>query len=447
MCGFCKEEGIQKTCTRKNDLKRHIEDFHNTNSQWICRNNRCNMVFDWQGAYKTHLKLAHGGSRLNLDDAKVELCPQAVFACGFEKCPQVFEAHNDLDAAATFKDYVGHVVKHFDEGSNSGEWTHSTRMRNLLRQSGVQGAWSSWPEADRSRLHWEPQSSIVLRKRLETRHIGDMQVLVQIAIALGSDPSNVTKCPPDFVTPTLNTCQMMIHGHDIRAAPPPPMAPQVEHHVGQEADPFSFKIQRQQNPALATYLASQRRVYVPRPAVRSGRSARPPTHTLSGSSQAPAAPMTPQYDGYHNAPTASPMFDPHHQHQNQIQQSQHHQPQHHHQQHQQQPQHQQPQHQQPQHQHHFNMMPQVNGGIVEADLRGLRSMTSSNGEADIEMGDTQMMGTGYMPHQQPQHDFSSPYGAAAMQASAPADACSTMSATPMDQHHAYATYDTASHAF
>ena len=71
-CGFCREEDIQKTCTRKNDLKRHIEDFHNTNAQWFCRQKGCDMVFDWQTAYKTHLKQAHGGSRMSLDEAKIK---------------------------------------------------------------------------------------------------------------------------------------------------------------------------------------------------------------------------------------------------------------------------------------------------------------------------------------------------------------------------------------
>ncbi|KAJ3530045.1 hypothetical protein NM208_g9498 [Fusarium decemcellulare] len=215
-CGFCREEDIQKTCTRKNDLKRHIEDFHNTNAQWFCRHKDCNMVFDWQTAYKTHLKQAHGGSRMTLDEAKVNLCPQTVFACGFENCPQVFEAPSDDDADSTFKEFVAHVVKHFDEGSNSGEWTYSGRMRNLLRQNGLVRAWanSSWPEEERSRLQWHPQSSGILRKRLETRHLGDLQLLVQYAIALGSEPSSITKYREDFINPVKDQCRQPIVGHN-----------------------------------------------------------------------------------------------------------------------------------------------------------------------------------------------------------------------------------------
>ncbi|TDZ22069.1 hypothetical protein Cob_v004859 [Colletotrichum orbiculare MAFF 240422] len=284
MCGFCKEEDITKTCTRKNDLKRHIEDFHNVNAQWFCRHRGCQMVFDWQGAYKTHLKQAHGGSRMSLDEAKVNLCPQVVFACGFDNCLQVFEAQGDSDASSTFKEYVSHVVKHFDEGSNSGEWSYSARIRNLLRQNQVQSAWneSVWNEASRSSLQWSPQTSGILRKRLECRHIGDLKLLVQYAYLLGTDPGSIGKFREDFVTPVADTCTLHMPGHKSRqqaTAPPEP------------ADPFAFKISRNPNPALAAYMASQRRVYVP----RQQRLVRPPQlhhphHQVPTSNAMPAQP-------------------------------------------------------------------------------------------------------------------------------------------------------------
>ncbi|KAF7560796.1 hypothetical protein G7046_g3354 [Stylonectria norvegica] len=395
-CGFCKEEDIQKTCTRKNDLKRHIEDFHNMNAQWFCRHRGCRMVFDWQTAYKTHLKQAHGGSRMSLDEAKANLCPQTVFACGFENCLQVFEAPSDDDADSTFKEYVSHVVKHFDEGAVSGEWSYSARMRNLLKQSGVVRAWtnSAWPEADRNRLRWHPQSSGILRKRLETRHLGDLQLLVQYAIALGSEPSTVHKYREDFVIPFKNECRQSIHGHKSRPQlPPAPATP--------ESDPFQFRISRGQDPGLAAYLASQRRVYVPRPGpVRAGRSARPPMRTLNASTPA-SNPMAPQYR-YSNAPT-SPIYDP-------------------------------------QQQQHYAMMSQPNGGIIAEDLRSLRSMASSVSEQDVEMGDAQMTDPGYIPQQ-----FSGPYGPAGIPSPAPDGSCLTPT-TAMEQQMPFAAYDSA-HAY
>ncbi|KFA48292.1 hypothetical protein S40293_08812 [Stachybotrys chartarum IBT 40293] len=399
MCGFCKEEGIQKTCTRKNDLKRHIEDFHNMNAQWFCRHRGCQMVFDWQTAYKTHLKVAHGGSRMSLDDGKLALCPQTVFACGFETCSQVFEASTDDDAGTVFKEYVGHVVKHFDEGANSGEWTYSTRIRNLLRQAGVMRAWnnSSWPEAERNRLKWSPQTSGILRKRLETRHIGDLQLLIQYAILTGTDPSGVHKFTEDFITPVREECQMSIPGHKIRAqimpSNPPPM----------ESETPEFRISRGANPSLAAYLATQRRVYVPRPPVRSGRSARAPVRAPT----TPMAPVAPQY-AYHNG--SAQMYDP--------------------------------RQQQQQHRQHYAIMPHTNGVIAE-DISSLRSMTGHTPDPDaMDMGDTQMVDTSYMAQHQ-QHGFSGQYATGDMQTSGSLDACGMQNtAGAMDQHQAtYMAYN------
>lgn len=408
MCGFCKEEGILKTCTRKNDLKRHIEDFHNMNAQWFCQHRGCNLVFDWPTVYKTHLKHTHGGSRTNLDEAKVSLCPQTVFACGFEKCIQVFESPSDSDAGTVFKDYVAHVVKHLDEGSNSGEWEYSTRMRNLMRQSGVLRAWqtSSWPEAERNRLTWEPQHSGHLRKRLETKHLGDAQMLVQYAITLASNPNSAQEMHQSFPIPVKDECRMQINGHKIRPQMPPAQTPQAP-----EADPFQFRISRgQNNPQLANYLAHQRRVYAPRPPVRAGRSARPPMNSMAANSH-----------NFHpsQAPTPAPapsMFDPTNYYSHNT------------------PDHQQPQQQQPQQQ--YAMMPPTDGGIIADDLRSLRSMASSNQSGDVPMGDAQMMDSSYMNHQ----NFSGSY-APGLQSSAPLDVGASGD-VKMEHHDHFGTYGT-----
>lgn len=400
MCGFCKEEEIQKTCTRKNDLKRHMEDFHNMNAQWFCRHRGCQMVFDWQTAYKTHLKQAHGGSRMSLDEAKVNLCPQTVFACGFENCLQVFEAPSDGDADSAFKEYVSHVVKHFDEGVNSGEWSYSARIRNLMRQSGVLRAWtnSSWPEAERNKLTWNPQTSGILRKRLETRHIGDVQLLIQYAITLGSDPSAMPKYREDFVTPVKDECCMPIRGHKSRSQVVPAGAPS-------EPDPYQFHISRNTNPSLANYLASQRRVYAPRPPVRSGRSARPPRHSMPSSTMPPTTAMPAPY-GFPNTASPPPMFDP----------------------------------QQQQHQQQFAMMAQANGGIIAEDLRNLRSLTNGSPERDIDMSDAQMVDPGYMAHQ-----FSAPYGPNDIQSTTAVDGSCIPASGPMEQM-SFGAYDSP-HAY
>lgn len=371
MCGFCKEEGIVKTCTRKNDLKRHIEDFHNTNAHWRCHHRGCNLVFDWPTVYKTHLKHTHGGSRTNLDDAKIALCTQTVFACGFENCIQVFESPSDAEASAVFKDYVAHVVKHLDDGSNSGDWSYSTRLRNLMRQSGVLRAWqnSSWPEADRNRLVWQPQNSQNLRKRLETRHLGDVQMLVQYAVTLASDHNSGKELHQHFPMPVEQACHTQINGHKPRHH-----APQAQPAQAPEADQYQFKISRGPAPQLANFMANQRRVYPPRPPVRSGRSARPPMHTMSSASSAHRYQPSPQPQPQQPAPN---MFDPAAYYAQAQAAHQH-----------------APQQQQPQ---QF-MMPPGDGGIIADDLRSLRSMASSNPSTDVDMSDAQMMDSGYLNH-------------------------------------------------
>ena len=429
MCGFCKEEGIQKTCTRKNDLKRHIEDFHNMNAQWFCRQRGCQMVFDWQTAYKTHLKHAHGGSRMSLDEAKVNLCPQTVFACGFENCAQVYEAPSDDDAPSTFKDFVAHVVKHFDEGANSGEWTYSARIRNLLRQSGVMRAWnnSSWPEAERNQLCWLPQISGILRKRLETRHIGDLQLLIQYAVALGSSPPTVQKFREDFVVPVKNDCRMYIHGHPINPQPQqmPMQQPQQQQQpqpAGPEQDPFQFKISRGTNPGLAAYMASQRRMYAPRPPVRTGRSARPPARTLNSSSHGHApSPMAPMQYGFNQrAPAPSPaMFAPPPQAPPRAPQ----QPQQFHTQQMPGPQ--------------YPLMHQDMGGIVADDIRSFQSMTGSASESDMDMTDA-MMDSNFMD---PQADFQGQYGAGQLQTSSASNMATSPAIINGQDQHPYRAYD------
>lgn len=377
-CGFCDEEGIVKTCTRKNDLKRHIEDFHNMNAQWFCRHRGCQMVFDWQTAYKTHLKTAHGGSRMSLDEAKVNLCPQVVFACGFENCLQVFEAPGDTEAPQTFKEYVSHVVKHFDEGSQSGEWSYSTRMRNLLRQAQVNAAVADMGDLSRYQLEWLPQTSGVLRKRLECRHIGDVKLLVHYAVELGTNNRITPKFREDFVTPIKDSCSSSGPGHIARkAAVSPP-----------QEDPFTFRISRGANPQLAQYINAQRRIVVSRhqhvrrshgyphshshPHQHPHHQSRPPIPT----SMPTSSPMSVSMNGHNptqhyfaplpdTAPPSSPMYD---------------------------------QTQQPFSPTTTMMSP--TGGIIADDLRSLRSFTSGSPEPDVDMTDSPPMMNA---------DYSAPY--------------------------------------
>ncbi|RCI14287.1 hypothetical protein L249_5939 [Ophiocordyceps polyrhachis-furcata BCC 54312] len=198
-CGFCAEIGITKTCTRRNDLRRHIDQFHNTNAIWLCQHPGCRMAFDWQTAYQLHLRNEHGGSQMRMEEAKVTLCPQTVFACGYRGCHHLVEASSDAGASAAWRAYTAHLIKHCDEGRGAAGWDYSHRMRNLLGQPRVAGAWkavlssaaaasaaASAADADADAdadaaaagdgerpglLRWDPGPSRTLRKLLETRHL------------------------------------------------------------------------------------------------------------------------------------------------------------------------------------------------------------------------------------------------------------------------------------
>ncbi|OAQ81360.1 zinc finger domain-containing protein [Purpureocillium lilacinum] len=223
-CGFCAEVGITKTCTRRNDLRRHIDQFHNTNSQWLCQHRGCRMAFDWQTAYQIHLRSEHGGSQMRMEEAKVVLCPQTVFACGYEGCLQVFEATDDNSAAATWKVYTAHLIRHCEEGRGMGLWSYSQRMRNLLRQSRLEAAWSrSWPDDDPSRLRWDPASTRTLRKLLETRHLENVPKLINCVVLLGSSHQGTGQpdVDLDLHLPVRKVCPAAAVRHEMRTASPP----------------------------------------------------------------------------------------------------------------------------------------------------------------------------------------------------------------------------------
>jgi len=163
---------------------------------------------------------------MNVDEAMTKVCPQTVFACGFEDCTRVFESCSEDDTATTLKEYSGHVVKHFEEGSNGGRWSYSTRVRNLLRQSQVSALWEkAWPESERPGLQWNTQTSLAARKTLEARHLEKLPFLIQSLIFLGSDGGDVAKLEGRLEPPVKEKCRAPYCRKvslDIQAHSPPP---------------------------------------------------------------------------------------------------------------------------------------------------------------------------------------------------------------------------------
>ncbi|KAK0742153.1 hypothetical protein B0T21DRAFT_399959 [Apiosordaria backusii] len=247
-CPFCSEVGAYTSCRRKADLKRHMRDYHNTDTQWACPKRGCGKTYDCTPGMKQHLKEpSHGNLHHFSDCATTPLCPRVVFACGFTNCKYVFEASDASDSARTADEYFNHVVSHVEANLPNHAWSHSTCFRNLMRQPGVDDAWKN-RRIKGIQLKWQPHTSSVLRKRLETRHVPDRELLVVWAVRLGSKPysestSPVPKgLPPALCLPVFEQCEC-----SANSAPqspyqpnPSPGSPQVPDSLPDRSTEFNF---------------------------------------------------------------------------------------------------------------------------------------------------------------------------------------------------------------
>jgi len=216
-CPFCWELKIPTSISRKADLKRHFKQFHQNNAQWICQERGCSMAFDWKSAFEAHLKESHGNTQHPSDSHQVKLCPQVDFACGFSNCRLVFEAASDDDAEKKAQEYFNHVANHFDDNLTHRNWSFSVRIRNLMRQPAVESHWKDRKKAAQDPM-WQPHTSSVVKKILETRHFTDIPLLVQWVVNLGSFAYNqphspLPKLPADVRLPVKEHCTLVLDGH------------------------------------------------------------------------------------------------------------------------------------------------------------------------------------------------------------------------------------------
>lgn len=212
-CPLCTEFNIDRPIARKPDLKRHFLNTHDTDAQWTCIAGACDLSFDFYAAYRAHVNQVH--DKVKDPDAIANLCQQVVFACGYEKCRTFFEAETDADGSATRIEYFDHVLTHVANPTH-GKWSYTRRIRNLLHQRLVYPAWKLCEKGDSgSSLSWDPQSSKILRRMLECRHLGDIRILCDYAVLLGSrrDPEDMANLLSTFTftVPILNTCTMQCH--------------------------------------------------------------------------------------------------------------------------------------------------------------------------------------------------------------------------------------------
>lgn len=98
------------------------------------------MDFDLTADFNKHLKEAHPHSQYSLSTTDMKIFRQVVIGCGFSSCRRVFEASNEEDQK-TSEEYFEHVARHFGESRAYKAWSYSVRVRNLLRQAGIDALW------------------------------------------------------------------------------------------------------------------------------------------------------------------------------------------------------------------------------------------------------------------------------------------------------------------
>ncbi|KAK5660425.1 hypothetical protein OQA88_12969 [Cercophora sp. LCS_1] len=248
-CPFCWELKIPTSISRKADLKRHFKQFHQNNVQWICQERGCSRAFDWKSAFEAHLKESHGNSQHPSDSHQVKLCPQVVFACGFSNCRLVFEAACDDDAEKKAGEYFNHVANHFDDNLTHRNWSFSVRVRNLMRQTAVEQHWKDRKKGNQDPV-WQPHTSSVVRKILETRHFTDIPLLVQWVVHLGSfafsqPHSPIPKLPAELRLPIKDSCTIVLDGHG-------PSLPRRDSHRHMDITPAQPPPKPESGPALKT---------------------------------------------------------------------------------------------------------------------------------------------------------------------------------------------------
>ncbi|KAK0621616.1 hypothetical protein B0T17DRAFT_297897 [Bombardia bombarda] len=248
-CPFCFEVGITSSVARKADLIRHFEGSHHTDTQWQCPEPGCSSVFDWRSAFVSHMKEVHQNTKSNCKKAEVALCPQVVFSCGF--CDVVFEASGDQDASQKADEYFKHVANHYHRDRFSHrDWSYSTRFRNMLQHLAVGGFGVD--------LQWQPHTTRVLRKVLETRHFSDIQLLLTCAVILGTEPydtpskSPLPSLPLEFSLPVKDICSIGQANHQTMQQSSPHPHLTTNFSMSQPNDYASF-----QHEGPATHVDSQ----------------------------------------------------------------------------------------------------------------------------------------------------------------------------------------------
>ncbi|KAL7930336.1 hypothetical protein V8C35DRAFT_312969, partial [Trichoderma chlorosporum] len=194
-CGLCAEQGLVFRYTRAHDLKRHIDNSHQSDTWWICEHSDCRMVFRWLDAYTDHMKTFHPKSRLRIGASKAaEQRSQAVSSV--DEWGEKSESPSALDAPLTNK-----------------------RLQKLPEKTDQVGYWPPAELSEQQTLNWDSQSGSVFQKQIETQNVDSRD-----SLASGSNSSRQIQLAQAKVPiPGLKQRSELMH-HKTTAIAPMPVA-------------------------------------------------------------------------------------------------------------------------------------------------------------------------------------------------------------------------------
>jgi hypothetical protein len=165
----------KKTFKRKGDWKAHMDEFHKPSlTAWkcqLCQQKGCERQFETERLFRQHHAMDHRCRRncTHADESKVTAPPRLAFACGFEGCAGLL---------TNWENWLGHVLGHFQSGSNVPLWKYTVEFRNLLRRPEISLLWDLHVEQQlrasqgyQQVFLWEPRTSSHLKELLEVSNL------------------------------------------------------------------------------------------------------------------------------------------------------------------------------------------------------------------------------------------------------------------------------------
>lgn len=181
-CTVCFQIGKHTCFRRKNDWKRHEENFHHTQKEWLCD---CGLAFGRVRDFTEHHSSVHTGSTLSqVSKLGIDLLPTVFYACGFQGCKGLFKSWDER---------CDHVASHMKANPTSAQWDYSVEVTNLLRQPELRKEWKdllsqrhgpdklNWPS-----FSWDPVRARNLHRKLQCQDFRpSIQSLLHSAYILG----------------------------------------------------------------------------------------------------------------------------------------------------------------------------------------------------------------------------------------------------------------------